>query len=127
MGEHSSISLARVVKKLLCSKAPGMDEICPEMLKALDIVGLSYLTCLVSVEWRSETVPLAQQTRVMVPILKKGGVGKCVSIIRVLHCSAYLGKFIPGCQKGCFSQLLNLRFRRIKADSALVVEHWSNV
>lgn len=49
-----------------------MDEICPEMLKSLDIVGLSCLTCLFSVEWRSETVPLDQQTRVMVPLFKKG-------------------------------------------------------
>lgn len=30
----------------------------PEMLKALDIVGLSWLTCYFSVNWRSGTVPV---------------------------------------------------------------------
>lgn len=44
-GEYLSISLAEiagVVKKIPSSKAPGVDESCPEMLKALDIVGLSW-------------------------------------------------------------------------------------
>jgi len=34
---------AKIVKNLLGCKAPGVDEICPEMLKALDIVWLSWL------------------------------------------------------------------------------------
>ena len=58
-GEVSPISLAEVsevVKKLLSGKALGVYENHPEMLKALDIVGLSWLACLFSVAWRSETV-----------------------------------------------------------------------
>ncbi len=39
--EDSSISLTDVVKMLHSGKVPGVDEICPEMLKAQDIVGLS--------------------------------------------------------------------------------------
>ncbi len=42
--EDSSISLTEiteVIKKLHSGKAPGVDEICSEMLKAVDIVGLS--------------------------------------------------------------------------------------
>lgn len=35
------MSLAEVVKELLSRKVPGVDDICPEMLKALQIVGLS--------------------------------------------------------------------------------------
>jgi len=42
------------------------------MLKALDIVGLSWLTRLVNVAWRSGTVPVERQTEVVVPIFKKG-------------------------------------------------------
>jgi len=38
------------------------------MLKALDIVGLSWLTCLFNVAWRSGTVPMNWQTRMVVPI-----------------------------------------------------------
>jgi len=42
------------------------------MLKALDIVGLSWLTRLVNVARRSGTVPLEWQTGVVFPIFKKG-------------------------------------------------------
>ncbi|XP_054862758.1 golgi transport 1Ba isoform X1 [Amphiprion ocellaris] len=75
LGEASSISVAEVaevVKKLLGGKVPGVDEIRPEMLKALDIVGLSWLTCLYRVAWASGTVPVEWQTGVVVPIFKKG-------------------------------------------------------
>ena len=47
------------VDKLLSGKAPEMDEIRLEMLKALDVVGLSWLTHLCNVAWTSATVPLA--------------------------------------------------------------------
>jgi len=74
-GEASPIYLAdvtEVVKKLFRDKAPGADEIRPEMLKALDIVGVSWLTRLFNVAWRSGTVPVEWQTGVVVPIFKKG-------------------------------------------------------
>lgn len=60
-GEYLSISLAEitgVVKKIPSSKAPEVDEIRPEMLKALAIVGLSWLTHLFCVLWRSGTTTL---------------------------------------------------------------------
>ncbi|TWW81765.1 hypothetical protein D4764_01G0015800 [Takifugu flavidus] len=47
LGTGSCISgaeVAEVAKKLLGGKAPGADEIRPEFLKALDVVGLSWLT-----------------------------------------------------------------------------------
>lgn len=34
-----------MVKKLLSSKAPGVEKICPEILKAFDIVGRSLQSC----------------------------------------------------------------------------------
>ena len=71
----SSITQAEVtevVKKLLGGKAPGVDEICPEYLKSLDVVGLPWLTRLCSIAWRSGTVPLEWQTGVVVPLFKKG-------------------------------------------------------
>ena len=52
LGEDSYITLAEVVeivKKLPGFKAPGVDEICTEMLKALEIVELSWLMRLFSV------------------------------------------------------------------------------
>ncbi|KAI3355655.1 hypothetical protein L3Q82_004247 [Scortum barcoo] len=51
----SSITQAEVtevVRKLLISgKAPGVDEIRPEYLKSLDVVGLSWLTRLCNIAW----------------------------------------------------------------------------
>ena len=40
----SGAEVVEVVKKLLGGKAPGVDEVRPEFLKALDVVGLSWLT-----------------------------------------------------------------------------------
>ncbi|KAI3359803.1 hypothetical protein L3Q82_014179, partial [Scortum barcoo] len=54
--------VTEVVRKLLGGKAPGVDEIRPEYLKSLDVVGLSWLTRLCSIAWRSGTVPLEWQT-----------------------------------------------------------------
>lgn len=53
LGEDLSISLAEQV----CSKAPGVEEIHPEMLKALDTVVLTLLTCFFNIVWRSGSVP----------------------------------------------------------------------
>ncbi|KAI3355631.1 hypothetical protein L3Q82_004184 [Scortum barcoo] len=74
----SSITQAKpevteVVCKLLSGKAPGVDEIRPEYLKSLDVVGLSWLTRLCNIAWRLGTVPLEWQTGVVVPLFKKGG------------------------------------------------------
>ncbi|KAI3374614.1 hypothetical protein L3Q82_021184 [Scortum barcoo] len=49
------------------------DEIRPEYLKSLDVVGLSRLTRLCNIAWRSGTVPLEWQTGVVVPLFKKWG------------------------------------------------------
>ncbi|KAI3359234.1 hypothetical protein L3Q82_002752 [Scortum barcoo] len=66
----SSITQAEVtevaVRKLLGGKAPGVDEIRPEYLKSLDVVGLSWLTRLCNIAWRLGTVPLEWQTGVVV-------------------------------------------------------------
>ncbi|KAI3366655.1 hypothetical protein L3Q82_009343 [Scortum barcoo] len=52
----SSITQAEVTEvvqcKLLGGKAPGVDEIRPEYLKSLDVVGLSWLTRLCNIAWR---------------------------------------------------------------------------
>ncbi len=63
----SSITQAEVtevVKKLPGGRAPQVDEIRPEYLKCLDVVGRSWLTRLCIIVWQSGTVPLAWQTGV---------------------------------------------------------------
>ncbi|TWW61046.1 hypothetical protein D4764_05G0011360 [Takifugu flavidus] len=46
-------------------EAPGVDEIHPEFLKALDVVGQSWLTRLRNIAWTSGAVPLDWQTGVV--------------------------------------------------------------
>uniref|UniRef100_A0A3B3QGI4 Reverse transcriptase domain-containing protein n=1 Tax=Paramormyrops kingsleyae TaxID=1676925 RepID=A0A3B3QGI4_9TELE len=75
LGVDSPISgaeVVEVVKKLLGGRAPGVDEIRPEFLKALDVAGLSWLTHICSIAWTSGAVPLDWQNGVVVPIFKKG-------------------------------------------------------
>ncbi|KAK0133440.1 LINE-1 reverse transcriptase [Merluccius polli] len=72
----SGAEVAEVVRKLLGGRAPGVDEVRPEFLKALDVVGLSWLTRLCSIAWTSGAVPLDWQTGVVVPLFKKGPEGR---------------------------------------------------
>ncbi|XP_066532869.1 uncharacterized protein [Hoplias malabaricus] len=74
LGGGSSITgaeVAEVVGKLLGERAPGLDEVRPMLLKALDVVGLSWLTRLCNITWTSGAVPLDWQTGVVVPLFKK--------------------------------------------------------
>ncbi|KAI3356785.1 hypothetical protein L3Q82_003325 [Scortum barcoo] len=87
----SSITQAEVtevVRKLLGGKAPGVDEIRPEYLKSLDVVGLSWLTRLCNIAWRLGTVPLEWQTGVVVPLFKKGDRRVCSNYREGSHFSA---------------------------------------
>ncbi|KAI3373348.1 hypothetical protein L3Q82_006650 [Scortum barcoo] len=91
----SSITQAEVtevVRKLLGGKAPGVDEIRPEYLKSLDVVGLSWLTRLCNIAWRLGTVPLEWQTGVVVPLFKKGDRRVCSNYTEGSHFSASPGR-----------------------------------
>ncbi len=85
--EDSSISLTEgteVVKKFLSSKVPGMNEIHLEMLQALDIVGLSWLTNL-SVSRGSRGQYLwSGRVGWWFPSSRKGTEG-CAPVVGVLH------------------------------------------
>ena len=100
----SGAEVAEVVKKLLGGRAPGVDEIRPEFLKALDAEGLSWLTRLCSIAWTSGTVPLDWQTGVVVPLFKKGD-------RRV--CSNYRGITLLSLPGKVYSGVLERRVRRI--------------
>ncbi|TWW64119.1 R2DM Retrovirus-related Pol polyprotein from type II retrotransposable element [Takifugu flavidus] len=85
-------------------EAPGVDEIRPESLKALDVVGLSWLTRLCNIAWTSGAVPLDWQTGVVVPLFKKGD-------RRV--CSNYRGITLLSLPGKVYSGVLERRVRRI--------------
>lgn len=50
--------VAKTVKQLRGNGATGVDEIRPGYLKALDILGLSWLTCLSNIAWTLGALPL---------------------------------------------------------------------
>lgn len=84
-----------------------MEEIRPEMLKALDAVGLSWLKCLCGVTWRSGTAQSGGLAWWLT--FSKRGTRRCSPIKGLSHYSASLGKFPPGTEKGGFDQMSNLR------------------
>ncbi|KAK3537268.1 hypothetical protein QTP70_007004 [Hemibagrus guttatus] len=107
----SSITQAEVtevVQQLLSGKAPGVDETHPEYLKSLDVVGLSWLTCLCNIVWQSGRVPLDWATVVVVPLFKKGDRRVCSNYKRITLLS------LPG---KVYSRVLE---RRVK----LLVKSW---
>ncbi|KAK3573272.1 hypothetical protein QTP86_019232 [Hemibagrus guttatus] len=94
--------VTEVVQQLLGGKAPGVYEIRPEYLKSLDVVGLSWLTRLCNIAWRSGTVPLDWATGVVVPLFKKGDQ-------RV--CSNYRGITLLSLPGKVYSRVLERRVR----------------
>lgn len=54
---------AKVVKKLLCGRTPGMHEFCPEYLTFLHVWCVSWVTHLCNIMQQSGTVPLDWQIK----------------------------------------------------------------
>ncbi|KAK3517314.1 hypothetical protein QTP70_002959 [Hemibagrus guttatus] len=94
--------VTEVVQQLLGGRALGVDDIRPEYLKSLDVVGLSWLTRLCNIAWRSGTVPLDWATGVVVPLFKKGD-------RRV--CSNYRGITLLSLPGKVYSRVLERRVR----------------
>uniref|UniRef100_A0A8C6L319 Reverse transcriptase domain-containing protein n=1 Tax=Nothobranchius furzeri TaxID=105023 RepID=A0A8C6L319_NOTFU len=100
----SGAEVAEVVKQLHSGGAPGADEVRPGYLKAMDVVGLSWLTRLCNIAWSSGAVPVEWQTGVVVPIFKKGD-------LRV--CSNYRGITLLSLPGKVYSKVLERRVRSI--------------
>ncbi|KAK3512631.1 hypothetical protein QTP70_018762 [Hemibagrus guttatus] len=112
--------VTEVVQQLLGGKALGVDEICLEYLKSLDVVGLSWLTRLCNIAWWSGTVPLDWATGVVVPLFKKGD-------RRV--CSNYRGITLLSLPGKVYSRVLERRVRpfsrTLDAGGAIRFSSWS--
>ncbi|XP_051916968.1 uncharacterized protein LOC127597715 [Hippocampus zosterae] len=121
----SVVEVTDVVKKLLGGKAPGVDEIRPEFLKVLDVVGLSWLTRLCNIAWSTGRVPLDWQTGVVVPLFKKGDRRVC-SNYRGITLLSLPGRYIQGCWRGGSVRKSSLRLRRSSVVFVPAVEQWTS-
>ncbi|KAI3364865.1 hypothetical protein L3Q82_001049 [Scortum barcoo] len=126
----SSITQAKVTEvvcKLLGGKALWVDERSTlSTFKSLDVVGLSWLTCLCIIAWRSGTVPLEWQTGVVVPLFK-GGDRRVCSNYRGITLLSLPGKGLrQGTGEENSADSRTLGFRRNNAVFVLVVEHWTS-
>ena len=82
VGENIQITEAdvnAVIKSLKTGKAPGEDDIIPEMLKAMNMYGVRWLTRVCKVENKTGQAPKQWHTNVIIPIHKKGDNRKCTN------------------------------------------------
>ncbi|KAK5865690.1 hypothetical protein PBY51_019939 [Eleginops maclovinus] len=78
-GDQFQSQGGKSLRWLNSSTVAKSNEIRPEMLKALGVEGLSWLTRLINIAWKSETVPKEWQTGVVVPLFKKGDQRVCAN------------------------------------------------
>jgi len=81
-----------------------VDEVRPEFLKALDVVGLSWLTRLCNIAWTSGTVPLDWEIGVVVPLFQK---------VDQRVCANYRGITLLSLPGNVYSGVLERRIRWI--------------
>ena len=92
------------MKSLRSDKAAGIDEIRPEMLKALSPCGTQWLTRICNVVWRTVKAPKDRQTGIVIPIFKKGD---------QRHCSNYRGITLLSLPGKIFARVIERRCREI--------------
>ena len=69
---HLTKAVASTAMKFLkAGKAPGEDDIQPEMLKAMNNFGIPWLTHVCQVAWKISEMPKPRRTSVLIPIKKK--------------------------------------------------------
>ena len=104
VGEDIQIAEAdvnTVIKSLKTGKAPGKDDIRPEMLKAMNIYGVRCLTRVCKVACRTGQAPKQWQSSVTIPIYEKGDKRKCNNY-RGISLISVTGKVYAKClEKKC--------------------------
>lgn len=69
--------IVMAIKRMKNGKSPGRDEVRPEMLKAAPQQVANMLQPIYNQIWRSEEIPAAWNTSVLLPFHKKGGRREC--------------------------------------------------
>ena len=94
-GEPTISKLKSAIKSLKNGKAPGIDQVTAEMIKAGGDTLLQRLHSLLKLIWHTERIPSAWKKAIIVPILKKGDNQEC---------KHYRGisLFLVSCQQGIY-------------------------
>ena len=82
IGKEIHLTEAKVrtaIKFLKTGKAPGEDDISPEMLKAMNNFWVCWLICVFQVAWKTGEVLKHWQTSVLIPIHKREDKKKCTN------------------------------------------------
>ena len=95
-GSFTAAKVVPAIKKIKSGKTAGKDEIRPEMLKALTVEGILWLTRVCQVAWKFGKTPRDWQTGVMIPIFKKGDRKQC-TIYRWISLLSLPGKLYAKC------------------------------
>ena len=111
-----------VIKQLHSGKASRIDEISPEILKALGVEGLSWLTYLLNIALGSGSVPKEWQTGVVVPLFEKGDQSVCANY-RGITLLSLPGKVYSKVLERKVWPIVELGLKKNNADSVLVMEH----
>ena len=104
VGEDIQITEA-VIKSLKTGKAPGEDDIRPEMLKAKNIHGVRWLTRVCKVACSTGQAPKQWQTSVIIPIHKKGDKRKCTNY-RGISLISVPGKIYAKCLENKYREIV---------------------
>ena len=97
----TSTKVAVVIRGLKSGKSAGEDEIQPEMLKALNVEGVRWLTRLCQVTWKLGKTQKDWQAGVIIPIYKKGDCKECTNY-RGISLLSLPGKMYAKClEKKC--------------------------
>ena len=104
VGEDIQITEAdvnAVIKSLKTGKAPGEDDIRPEMLKAMNMNSVRWLTRVCRVASRTGQAPKQWQTSVIIPIHKKEDERKCTNYWGISLISVPVKVFDKYLEKKC--------------------------
>ena len=87
----------RLLNKMKNGRAPGVDELTVDMLKAAGDVGLEWLLRIMRAAWNQKRIPGDWEKGVIVPIFKKGDRKKCGNyrgVTIMCHCAKLYEKVL---------------------------------
>ena len=104
-----------VIKSLKTGKAPGEGDIRPEMLNAMNIYGVRWLTRVCKVTCRTGQAPKQWQTSVILPTHKKGDKRKCANY-RGISLISVPGKVCAKCSEKKCREIVQLKLTNAQCD-----------